>query len=236
MKANEAPEKIYLTSDEKNSYVFTQKRSDGKGIEYIRTDAFIEKACVKLKKLMYDNLMFQGRLHREEIIETFVGDFRKCVHSDIIRDCEKDDAIAWLEKQSKKSKVEQAMRELEEKAEAFTEAHKGETSEEILAQMRGEQKPAWSEEDESRMNNLCHFLEEYGTQYYGYLTLQCTIYWLKYLKDRVQPKVELTRGFYFEFNPNRSFEERCEIARRTAITPDMTYDERLAMQKARYGL
>ena len=44
MAANEAPEKIYLTSDEKNSYVFTQKRSDGKGIEYIRTDAFIEKA------------------------------------------------------------------------------------------------------------------------------------------------------------------------------------------------
>lgn len=40
----------------------------------------------------------------------------------------------------------------------------------------------------------------------------------------------------FEFNPNRSFEERCEIVRRTAITADMTYEERLAMQKARYGL
>jgi len=44
MKANEAPKKIYLTSDEKNSYVFTQKRSDGIGIEYIRTEAFVEKA------------------------------------------------------------------------------------------------------------------------------------------------------------------------------------------------
>ena len=44
MKANEAPEKIYLTSDEKKSFVFTQKRSDNKGIEYTRTDAFIEKA------------------------------------------------------------------------------------------------------------------------------------------------------------------------------------------------
>ena len=41
---------------------------------------------------------------------------------------------------------------------------------------------------------------------------------------------------YFEFNPNRSFEERCEIARRTAITSDMTYEERLAAQKRRYGL
>lgn len=40
----------------------------------------------------------------------------------------------------------------------------------------------------------------------------------------------------FEFNPNRSFEERCEIVRRTAITPDMTYEERLAAQRRRYGL
>ena len=38
------PEKIYLTSDENNSYVFTQKRSDNMGVEYIRTDAFIQKA------------------------------------------------------------------------------------------------------------------------------------------------------------------------------------------------
>ena len=40
----------------------------------------------------------------------------------------------------------------------------------------------------------------------------------------------------FEFNPNRSFEERCEIVRRTAITSDMTYEERLAAQRRRYGL
>lgn len=41
---------------------------------------------------------------------------------------------------------------------------------------------------------------------------------------------------WFEFNPKRSFEERCEIARRTDITSDMTYEERLAAQKRRYGL
>lgn len=40
----------------------------------------------------------------------------------------------------------------------------------------------------------------------------------------------------FEFKPNRSFEERCEIVRKTAITSDMTYEERLEMQKRRYGL
>ena len=41
---------------------------------------------------------------------------------------------------------------------------------------------------------------------------------------------------WFAFDSNRSFEERCEIVRRTAITEYMTYEERLAMQKARYGL
>ena len=40
----------------------------------------------------------------------------------------------------------------------------------------------------------------------------------------------------FVFNPNRSFEQRCEIVRRTAITPGMTYEERLAAQRRRYGL
>lgn len=43
-------------------------------------------------------------------------------------------------------------------------------------------------------------------------------------------------GNYFEFDPNRNFDERCEILRRTAITREMTYEERLAMQRARYGL
>ena len=44
------PKKIYLTTDGDNSFVFTQKRSDNKGIEYVRKDAFIEKACEWLKK------------------------------------------------------------------------------------------------------------------------------------------------------------------------------------------
>ncbi len=44
-----APEKIYLTSNENEAFVFTQKRSDNKGIEYTRTDAFIEKTCKWLR-------------------------------------------------------------------------------------------------------------------------------------------------------------------------------------------
>lgn len=40
----------------------------------------------------------------------------------------------------------------------------------------------------------------------------------------------------FEFNPNRSFDERCDIVRKTALTPDMTYEERLKMLRLRFGL
>lgn len=45
----EIPEKIYLTTDGDNSFVFTQKRSDNKGIEYVRKDAFIDKVCEWIK-------------------------------------------------------------------------------------------------------------------------------------------------------------------------------------------
>ena len=47
-------------------------------------DALIEKACVKLKKLMYDNLMFQGRWHREEVIDNFIEDFKNYFESDTL--------------------------------------------------------------------------------------------------------------------------------------------------------
>ena len=45
-------------------------------------------------------------------------------------------------------------------------------------------KQEWSEEDESRMENLCYYLKEYGNQYYGALTLEGTINWLKSLRPR----------------------------------------------------
>lgn len=45
-----------------------------------------------------------------------------------------------LEKQSKASKVEEAMKEVEAKAKAFTAAHQGENADEMLAEMRGEDK------------------------------------------------------------------------------------------------
>lgn len=41
---------------------------------------------------------------------------------------------------------------------------------------------------------------------------------------------------WFEWKPDRSFEERCEIVRQTSISWDMPYEERLRRLKARYGL
>lgn len=75
----ERPEKIYLSEfTDTTEAVFYVKQDNTKetDIEYTRTDAFIDNACVKLKKLMYDNLMFQGRLHREEVINNFVENFK----------------------------------------------------------------------------------------------------------------------------------------------------------------
>ena len=75
---NEAPEKIYVhVKKGKTLNIWNSNWIGVNDIEYTRTDAFIEKVCVKLKKLMYDNLMFQGRLHREEVINNFVEDFKK---------------------------------------------------------------------------------------------------------------------------------------------------------------
>ena len=88
------PDKIYLSFGEmsegrfeKEDYkelcehselvVFNEQKIWKTDVEYIRKDVFMKKACVKLKKLMYDNLMFQGRLHREDVIDNFVEDFKK---------------------------------------------------------------------------------------------------------------------------------------------------------------
>ena len=47
MKANEAPKKIYVKITHPISDEYTEMIAfeDGDGIEYTRTDAFIEKAC-----------------------------------------------------------------------------------------------------------------------------------------------------------------------------------------------
>ena len=67
-KVMEIPEKIYLTSNDNEAFVFTQKRTDNKGVEYTRTDAFIEKAVEWLKKEVVED--YKGVLW-ENLIEDF---------------------------------------------------------------------------------------------------------------------------------------------------------------------
>ena len=70
----EIPEKIYMPNELLSEE--WQRHIEGEDTEYVRADAFVDRACVELKKLMYDNLMFQGRLHREEVIDNFVESFK----------------------------------------------------------------------------------------------------------------------------------------------------------------
>jgi hypothetical protein len=77
MKANEAPKKLYVDTEDRLSdsilYGFTQKRKED-DIEYIRKDALIEKAVRRLENYL-DNGMWiandVGYREKEAIIEDF---------------------------------------------------------------------------------------------------------------------------------------------------------------------
>ena len=78
MKANEAPEKIYLDEDE--SWHLTNPNGDS--VEYTRTDAFVEKACEWLRTHSEDDYFelipdanYRGArvLNKKRMVE----DFRK---------------------------------------------------------------------------------------------------------------------------------------------------------------
>lgn len=78
MKANEAPEKLYIDSREhwmKSWTAFTTK-AKGDDIEYTRTDAFIEKALAYLNSKFYFHNAFYGVVSTdfnamEELFEDF---------------------------------------------------------------------------------------------------------------------------------------------------------------------
>ena len=69
MKANEAPEKLYLDVTSKcGDTVFTIKNNDT-DIEYTRTDAFIKKACEWFRTLDDKEPPYKTT---EEFIEDFI--------------------------------------------------------------------------------------------------------------------------------------------------------------------
>ena len=72
MKANEAPEKIYSIPTEGGFYLTTIKPEPpfADGIEYTRTDVFIEKACEWLEPVLKN---YAGYYAGKDTLE----DFRK---------------------------------------------------------------------------------------------------------------------------------------------------------------
>ena len=79
MEANETPEKIYL-----NKHPFTGElhdkwllnKWDDSDIEYIRTDAFIEKACNGIEKLLSGYIIRNFNFGDSYDIDRLIEDFK----------------------------------------------------------------------------------------------------------------------------------------------------------------
>lgn len=83
MKANEAPEKIYLQDSMSTDTIgdlwpewFDAKVSDN-SIEYTRTDAFIEKACEGIEHLLSGYIIRNFNFGDSYKIDTLIEDFKK---------------------------------------------------------------------------------------------------------------------------------------------------------------
>ena len=73
MKVSEAPKKLYTDSSGNNPMSKRYRDSD---VEYVRTDAFIEKACEWLKKNA-DNYTWYDETEGESgMTDDFINDFK----------------------------------------------------------------------------------------------------------------------------------------------------------------
>ena len=84
MKANEAPEKIYRTTtylDNQGGQTMWKRQpvAGAENIEYIRKDAFIEKACEWLKESITNNPECNRIISKKGVITMglLIEDFRK---------------------------------------------------------------------------------------------------------------------------------------------------------------
>ena len=77
MKANEAPEKIYIHPDiggREFLRPWLHRPANNESVEYVRKDAFIEKACEFLKSYrqeIYDGLGYIAGIVNDKTIEDF---------------------------------------------------------------------------------------------------------------------------------------------------------------------
>ena len=71
MKANEAPEKLYMN--------WVNYPLEEMQVEYTRTDAFIEKACefISLNAADYIDVTHKGGIEHLALQERFIDEFRK---------------------------------------------------------------------------------------------------------------------------------------------------------------
>lgn len=87
MKANEAPEKLYVDVRDNLCdsilYGFTEKRTD-EDIEYTRTDAFIKKVLAYLnEKFYFNNLHYAVENNTFNCMEEMFEDFKKYVEESV---------------------------------------------------------------------------------------------------------------------------------------------------------
>lgn len=70
------PHKIFLFKNpitEDCDYRWLSQRSCNEDIEYVNLDV----VCKALQETMYEARMFQGRLHRDEVINNFINSFNQ---------------------------------------------------------------------------------------------------------------------------------------------------------------
>ena len=70
------PHKIFFFKNpitEDCDYRWLSQRSCNEDIEYVNIDV----VCKALQETMYEARMFQGRLHRDEVINNFINSFKQ---------------------------------------------------------------------------------------------------------------------------------------------------------------
>lgn len=154
----------------------------------------------------------------EKVIKRITLCLEECVHSDVIRDYEKDECIAWLE--NIPYTIDHEKREgfhlgykacLERQGEQKAEENKGNI---------GGISPNWSEEDEVGLGDALWAIERARTiakNENDMGNLWCAERWLKSIKRRVQPKQEwseedeqILQGIWDEILANKHDAKECE--------------------------
>ena len=108
MKANEAPEKIILSADRDTQIINDEwvinYYTDNIKIEYTRTDAFIDKACRAIEKLLSGYIIRNFNFGDSYDIDRLIEDFKKAMEEYVMaRLIDIDALVAEIEKMRDKA-------------------------------------------------------------------------------------------------------------------------------------